>query len=76
MNDRPWNSGPGSDARPNLERAVLVQGEGFRCLAFQDREGRWRNYFNRELLHGAIRILNGDPATDRNSEGDSRQSGC
>jgi hypothetical protein len=36
---------------------VLVQGEGFRCLAYRDRNGVWLDYHNGGLLKGAVKIV-------------------
>jgi hypothetical protein len=36
---------------------VLVQAEGFRCLAFRDKDGKWRNAFSRDELQGTIRVI-------------------
>jgi hypothetical protein len=30
--------------------AVWVQCPGFRCLAYQDEQGRWRTFFSGEIL--------------------------
>jgi hypothetical protein len=39
------------------EKPVWVQCEGFRCLAVHDRQGRWRMFFNDELLTGVISVI-------------------
>lgn len=44
-------------ASPFLIEFFVVQGTGFRCVAYCDTEGRWRNAFNNEELFGEIRIL-------------------
>ena len=36
---------------------VLVQGEGFRCIAYLDDNGRWREAFNNQEIPGSIRVL-------------------
>ena len=36
---------------------VLVQGDGFRCIAYRDGQGTWREAFNHQAIAGAIRIL-------------------
>lgn len=36
---------------------VLVQGEGFRCIAYQDGNGIWREAFNNLAIPGTIRVL-------------------
>ena len=39
---------------------VLVQAEGFRCLAFRDKDGKWRDAFSRDELDGAIQVIKFD----------------
>ena len=36
---------------------VQVQCENFRCLAFQDKEGRWFDYHNGKTLPGRVYIV-------------------
>ena len=36
---------------------VLVQGEGFRCLAYRDRNGLWVDYHNGRRLKGDVKII-------------------
>jgi hypothetical protein len=48
---------PPTDALPSLVEFVMVQGVGFRCIAYRDAEGRWRNAFTNEELFGEIRVL-------------------
>ena len=38
--------------------AILVQCPAFRCMAYRDREGKWRNYFSDEVLKGDVKELN------------------
>jgi hypothetical protein len=40
---------------------VWVQCEGFRCLAFRDRQGHWRTFYDRSELPQVIRVLD-DPS--------------
>jgi hypothetical protein len=35
----------------------MVQGSGFRCMAYRNDEGKWRGAFDDEVLPGAIRVL-------------------
>lgn len=35
----------------------LVQGPGYRCAAYCDEFGQWRNADNNEELHGDIQVL-------------------
>jgi hypothetical protein len=37
--------------------AVLVQCRSFRCMAYRDSAGTWRNYFNDDELQGEVRVL-------------------
>lgn len=36
---------------------VLVQGVGFRCIAYRDQEGMWREAFNHREILGQIQVL-------------------
>ena len=36
---------------------VLIQGEGYRCLAYRDRNGVWLNYHSGDPLKGAVKII-------------------
>lgn len=42
---------------PPIEQQVMVQGEGFRCLAYRDKDGKWRDVFRQSELKGRIRVL-------------------
>jgi hypothetical protein len=42
---------------PFLTEFFMVQGPGFRCMAYCDHDGKWRNAFNNEELYGEISIL-------------------
>jgi len=41
----------------NSGTSFLVQCNGTRCMAFRDESGNWRHYFSRELLEGAVTIV-------------------
>ena len=41
-------------------KPVLVETQGFQCMAFQDCRGKWRNFYNLELLPGEVEIVNSD----------------
>jgi hypothetical protein len=56
MNDHLRASKP-DDLLPAMGEQVLVQAEGFRCLAFRDKDGKWRNAFSRDELPGTIRVI-------------------
>ena len=51
---------PPDDPLPPVGKKVLVQAEGFRCLAFRDKDGKWRNAFSRAELPGTIRMIKFD----------------
>lgn len=40
-----------------LTKFFMVQGVGFRCVAYRDQKGRWRDALNNGELFGDIRIL-------------------
>ena len=42
---------------PFILEFFMVQGPGFRCMAYCGADAKWRNAFNDEELHGDIRIL-------------------
>jgi hypothetical protein len=42
---------------PFIHEFFLVQGSGFRCMAYRNNDGKWRMAFNDEVLTGAIRVL-------------------
>lgn len=42
---------------PVLGLPVQVQCEGFKCMAFRDREGRWVDLFSRELLPRVLGVV-------------------
>jgi hypothetical protein len=48
---------PPVEPTPFLTEFFMVQGPGFRCMAYYDRDGKWRNAFNNEELYGKISIL-------------------
>ncbi len=37
---------------------VLVQTDRFRCLAYQDKQGKWRDYYHKDELNGNIEVVN------------------
>jgi hypothetical protein len=43
-----------SDSEP---KAVLVETEGFQCMAYQDCRGKWRNFYSLELLPGKVEVV-------------------
>lgn len=42
---------------PFIREFFLVQGIGFRCMAYRGSEGKWRGAFSNEELPGPIRVL-------------------
>jgi hypothetical protein len=52
-------AGPGGcDAvSPFVLEFFMVQGSGFRCMAYRNQDGKWRGAFDDEELPGAIRVL-------------------
>ena len=42
---------------PPAGEVALVQGEGFRCMAYRDKQGKWRDYIRRNELPGRITII-------------------
>jgi len=45
------------ESSPFILEFFMVQGAGFRCMAYRDPNGVWRNAFNNEELMGEIYIL-------------------
>jgi hypothetical protein len=42
---------------PFIIEFFMVQGAGFRCTAYRDQDGKWRDAFNNEELFGEVQIL-------------------
>lgn len=42
---------------PQLIQFEMVQGPGYRCVAYCDENGQWQNAHNNEELFGNIQIL-------------------
>lgn len=42
---------------PFVLEFFMVQGSGFRCMAYRNQDGKWRGAFDDEELPGAIRVL-------------------
>ena len=52
---------PEVEANPAAEhKAVLVETDGFQCMAYQDCHGKWRNFYNLELLPGKVESVRED----------------
>jgi len=37
--------------------SFIVQCIGFRCMAYRDRMGKWRDYFNDDEIQGEVKII-------------------
>jgi hypothetical protein len=48
---------PENGNSPFVLEFFLVQGAGFRCMAYRNDDGKWRGAFNHEELPGAVRVL-------------------
>lgn len=49
---------PEVEANPATERkAVLVETEGFQCMAYQDCHGKWRNFYDLKLLTEKVEVV-------------------
>jgi hypothetical protein len=46
---------------PSPGEVMLVQCEKFRCLAFRDRQGRWRSPFSKMELPGVVHVIEPSP---------------
>lgn len=52
---------PQVEANPATEhKAVLVETEGFQCMAYQDCYGKWRSFYGLELLPGNVKVVTSD----------------
>jgi hypothetical protein len=49
--------GDGDWASPFVHEFFMVQGSGFRCMAYRNQDGKWRGAFDHAELPGAIRVL-------------------
>lgn len=38
-------------------KPVLVETEGFQCMAYQDCHGKWRSFYNLKLLPGKVEVV-------------------
>ena len=56
MNDK--REVPEMEAYPATEhKAVLVETEGFQCMAYQDCYGKWRRFYDLKLLPGKVEVI-------------------
>lgn len=42
---------------PFVLEFFMVQGNGYRCMAYRNADGKWRGAFDDEVLPGAVRVL-------------------
>jgi len=47
----------GERTSPFLLEFFMVQGTGFRCMAYRNDDGKWRSAFDHRELSGTIRVL-------------------
>lgn len=45
------------DASPFVIEFFMLQGIGFRCMGYRDKDGKWRSAFNHVELFGKIQIV-------------------
>jgi hypothetical protein len=45
------------EASPFILEYFLVQGTGFRCMAYRNQDGKWLRAFDNQELPGDIRVL-------------------
>lgn len=52
---------PEVKANPATEmKPVLVETEGFQCMAYQDCHGKWRTFYGLKLLSGKVEVVVSD----------------
>jgi hypothetical protein len=44
-------------ALPAIGEPVIVQCANYRCMAYRDREGRWRDWFYKDELPGNVEVI-------------------
>ena len=42
---------------PQKSKSFIVQCVGFRCMAYRDSKGQWRDYFNDDEIVGEVTII-------------------
>jgi len=55
--ETPATAQKGEEASPFIHEFFMIQGTGFRCMAYCDEHGKWRNAFGHDELLGEILIL-------------------
>ncbi|HLH53061.1 MAG TPA: hypothetical protein VKY92_05540 [Verrucomicrobiae bacterium] len=49
---------PEVKVNPRAEiKPVLVETEGFQCMAYQDCHGKWRTFYGLKLLSGEVEVV-------------------
>lgn len=46
-----------SDPSPFLVEFFMVWGSGYKCMAYQDQDGKWRRAFDGQQLSGNVVIV-------------------
>jgi hypothetical protein len=57
MNDDFKKEQPRYGLLPALGVPVQVQCDGFKCMAFRDKQGNWKDFFTRESLPGVLGVV-------------------
>lgn len=57
MNDPVHKTPPPCSPLPVPGLPVQVQCDGFKCIAFRDKEGRWVDLFTREFLPRVLGVV-------------------
>jgi hypothetical protein len=56
-----WLAKPGpkelSSKLPPVGQHVMVQGQGFRCIAYRDQDGNWRDAYHGDILPNVIKVI-------------------
>jgi hypothetical protein len=57
MNQTAFNPASVAEVLPPVGRTVLVQCKGFRCLAYRDSAGKWRDAQRKNELSNVIKVI-------------------
>ena len=60
MEDNLKKAKPGYGPLPALGLPVQVQCNGFKCMAFRDKQGNWKDFFTLESLPGVLGVVLGN----------------
>jgi hypothetical protein len=44
-------------APSSRDKPFIVQCSGYRCMAYRDSGGKWRDYFNGEEIQGEVTVI-------------------